>query len=91
MADKQIHNLTDKRIHSAVNTALDSLSKRIDELEHQVAFQEELHETLNQIVARQDGELRDLKQQFSLLNERVKEYSDALPGDGPQDETPPHY
>lgn len=71
--------------------SIDSLSKRIEELEHQVAFQDELHETLNTIVARQDGEIRELKQQFSLLNERVKEYSDALPGAGPQDETPPHY
>lgn len=70
---------------------LQALSKRIDELEHQVAFQDELHETLNSIVARQDGEIRQLKQQFALLNERVKEYSDAMPGAGPQDETPPHY
>ena len=70
---------------------LQALSKRIDELEHQLAFQDELHETLNGIVARQDGEIRQLKQQFALLNERVKEYSDTMPGAGPQDETPPHY
>lgn len=68
-----------------------TLSKRIEELEHQAAFQDELHETLNAIVARQDGEIRELKKQFSLLNERVKEYSEAMPGGGPQDETPPHY
>ena len=70
---------------------INALSKRVDELEHQVAFQDALHDTLNSIVARQDGEIRELKQQFSLLNERVKEYSDAVPGAGPQDETPPHY
>lgn len=71
--------------------SIESLSKRVEELEHQVAFQDELHDTLNNIVVRQDGEIRALKQQFSLLHERVKEYSDALPGAGPQDETPPHY
>lgn len=71
--------------------SIDSLSRRIEELEHQVAFQDELHDTLNGIVARQDGEIREMKKQFSLLNERVKEYSDAVPGAGPQDETPPHY
>ena len=70
---------------------LQALGKRIEELEHQSAFQDELHETLNGIVARQDAEIRDLKRQFSLLNERVKEYSDSAPGAGPQDETPPHY
>lgn len=67
------------------------LRKRIEELEHQSAFQDELHETLNAIVARQDGEIRELKHQFSLLNERVKEASEAMPGARPQDETPPHY
>lgn len=74
-----------------MSDSVESLSRRIEELEHQVAFQDELHETLNGIVARQDGEIRELKKQFSLLNERVKEYSDAMPGAGPQDETPPHY
>lgn len=69
-----------------------TLGKRIEELEHQAAFQDELHETLNAIVARQDAEIRELKHQFALLNERVKEYSDSMPGAaGPQDETPPHY
>lgn len=70
---------------------IQALSKRVEELEHQSAFQDELHETLNGIVARQDAEIRALKHQFSLLNERVKEYSDAMPGADQQDETPPHY
>lgn len=70
---------------------VETLAKRIEELEHQAAFQDELHETLNGIVARQDGEIRELKKQFLLLNERLKEYSEAVPGAGPQDETPPHY
>ena len=74
-----------------MSESLGSLAKRVEELEHQVAFQEELHDTLNTIVARQDGEIRELKQQFSLLNERVKEYSEEMPGAGQQDETPPHY
>ena len=71
--------------------AIQALVKRIEELEHQAAFQDEMHETLNSIVTRQDAEIRELKHQFALLNERVKEYSDSMPGADQQDETPPHY
>ena len=71
--------------------SIETLSKRIEELEHQAAFQDELHESLNAIVARQDGEILELKRQLMLLNERIKEFGEAIPGAGPQDETPPHY
>ncbi len=74
-----------------MNDTLETLAKRIEELESQAAFQDELHESLNAIVARQDGEILELKRQLILLNERIKEFGDAIPGAGPQDETPPHY
>ncbi len=70
---------------------LESLSKRVEELESQLAFQDELIESLNGTVAMQDGEILELKRQFSLLSERLKEIGDASPGAAPQDETPPHY
>ena len=70
---------------------IESLSKRVDELENQVAFQDELIESLNSTVAKQDRELLDLKYQLSRLSDRIKEIGDASPGDAPQDETPPHY
>jgi uncharacterized coiled-coil protein SlyX len=70
---------------------LEKLSKRIVELEQQAAFQDELHDNLNAVVARQDGEIRELKRQFSMLSERMKEISDLSAGVQQQDETPPHY
>ena len=70
---------------------IESLSKRVDELENQVAFQDELIESLNSTVAKQDRELLDLKYQLSRLSDRIKEIGDASPSDTPQDETPPHY
>jgi SlyX protein len=70
---------------------MELLAKRIDELESQAAFQDELHESLNATVAKQDTEILELKRQFSLLSERLKEIGDASPGAAPQDETPPHY
>lgn len=65
--------------------------RRLDELESQVAFQDELLESLNQVVARQELDLMELKRQVGLMSERIKEIGDAAPGAAPQDETPPHY
>jgi len=74
-----------------VSDSLESLLKRVEELENQAAFQDELHESLNTIVAKQDGEILQIKRQLILLNERIKEFGESIPGAGPQDETPPHY
>jgi SlyX protein len=67
------------------------LIRRIEELESQLAFQDELYETLNAVVAKQDGEILELKRQLSLLSERLKEFAEISPGTQPQDEIPPHY
>lgn len=70
---------------------LETLLKRVEELENQVAFQDELHESLNIIVAKQDGEILELKRHMALLIERIKDMGDATPGAQPQHEVPPHY
>ena len=70
---------------------IDKLPKRLDEMESQIAFQDELLESLNGVVARQELELIELKRQVGLMSERLKEIGDAAPGAVPQDETPPHY
>ena len=69
------------------------LLNRLQELESQMAFQDELHEQLNDIVARQDGELRELKQQLMALSRRLKEVGESVSGQAsnPADEVPPHY
>ena len=74
-----------------MNESIEMLAKRIEELESQAAFQDELFESLNTTVAKQDGEILDLRRQLILLTERIKEFGEAIPGAGPQDETPPHY
>ena len=74
-----------------MSDSIETLARRIEELESQAAFQDELHESLNATVARQDREIHELKRQFNLLSERLKEIGDASPGAAPQDETPPHY
>lgn len=74
-----------------MSQTIETLSKRIDELESQLAFQDELIESLNSTVARQDREFLGLKHQLGRLSDRLKEIGDAYAGEAPQDETPPHY
>lgn len=74
-----------------MSQTIETLGKRVDELESQAAFQDELIESLNATVAKQDRELLELKHQLSRLSQRVKDIGDASPGEAPQDETPPHY
>ena len=74
-----------------MSESLDSLIKRIEELESQADFQDGLQESLNLMVAKQDGEILELKRQVSLLAGRLKDFSEAIPGGEPQTEIPPHY
>ena len=63
---------------------------RLTELETKLAFAEDLLETLNQTVARQQGQIDSLQQQLRLLHQQLK---DAVPDETrtPRDEIPPHY
>ncbi len=66
------------------------MEARLNELESKLAFAEDLIETLNQTVVRQQSQLDLLQQQLRLLNQRMQE---SRPDDshGPHDELPPHY
>lgn len=62
---------------------------RLTELESKLAFAEDLLDTLNQTVVRQQGQIDSLQQQLRLLHQRLQ---DVLPNDdNPRDEIPPHY
>jgi SlyX protein len=74
-----------------MNQPAETPDGRIDELESQLAFHDELIESLNSTVARQDQEILELKHQFKRLSERLKEMGETAGGAAPQDETPPHY
>ncbi|HSJ81521.1 MAG TPA: SlyX family protein [Thiobacillus sp.] len=63
---------------------------RLTELETKLAFAEDLLETLNQTVIRQQGQLDSMQQQLRLLHQRLQ---DTRPDEvnTPRDEIPPHY
>lgn len=63
---------------------------RLDELEAKLAFAEDLIETLNQTVIRQQQQMDSLQAQLRLLSLQMRE----RPGDETpnlRDEIPPHY
>ncbi|HEX7971302.1 MAG TPA: SlyX family protein [Thiobacillus sp.] len=66
------------------------MEDRLTELEAKLAFAEDLIETLNQAVIRQQGQLDSMQQQIRLLHQRMQ---DMQPDEArsPRDEIPPHY
>jgi SlyX protein len=66
---------------------------RLDELESRLAFQDDLIESLNRVVARQDRELASLAQRVKELEARLTDLADAAsqPGGSAGHEVPPHY
>jgi SlyX protein len=71
----------------------DSTEARIDDLESRIAFLDELQEQLSDIVARQDREILQLKNQLTDLAQRLSDLGDSMPGEssGTEHEVPPHY
>ena len=65
------------------------MEERLNELEAKIAFAEDLIETLNQTVIRQQAQLDSMQQQLRLLHQQLQ----ALPDEArtPRDEIPPHY
>ena len=66
---------------------------RLDELETRLAFQDDLIESLNETVARQDRELVELSRRLAALESKIEDLADAATSTGgPADhELPPHY
>ncbi len=66
------------------------MDARLNELEAKLAFAEDMVETLNQTVIRQQGQLDLLQQQLRLLHQQLQA---ALPDEARnlRDEIPPHY
>lgn len=63
---------------------------RLNELEAKLTFAEDMIDSLNQIVVRQQAQLDSMQQQLRLLHQRMQ---DAAPDEArsPRDEVPPHY
>ena len=63
--------------------------EKIQELEIKLSFQDDLLNTLNDVVTKQDQEIYKLWQANKLLKDSMKELKEDNPGE--VNETPPHY
>jgi SlyX protein len=64
--------------------------QRLDKLEVKLTFMEDLIETLNQTVVRQQGQIDSLQEQLRLLHQQVRDSQSDGAG-SLREEIPPHY
>lgn len=69
----------------------DELVVRLNEMEARLAFQDDTIEALNEVVSRQELELVRLQRALELLARRQADLAASMPGDGEDDQPPPHY
>ncbi|WP_444885143.1 SlyX family protein [Microbulbifer sp. PSTR4-B] len=68
------------------------LMERIDELETRLAFQEDTISQLNDVIARQDADIRSVVARMRELGEKYSALTFEMQAGGKQvDEKPPHY
>ncbi|HQV40960.1 MAG: SlyX family protein [Moraxellaceae bacterium] len=67
------------------------MESRLNDLETKVAFQDELLETLNTIVAEQQQQLDLIQRELRLVYEQVKTLSPSDIANSDDQERPPHY
>ncbi|VVE88851.1 SlyX family protein [Pandoraea bronchicola] len=70
---------------------MESLEARVVELEVKTAFQEDLLETLNEIVTRQEQHIDLLQKQLKALYQQMQSQGQSGPDGNPRHEIPPHY
>ena len=76
-----------------MNNKIKVLTQRLDDLESQLAFQDDTINALEQLVREQNIELQTMQRYLRLLAEKVTPLDDSESSDqlNPADERPPHY
>ncbi|MFA7554762.1 MAG: SlyX family protein [Spongiibacteraceae bacterium] len=69
---------------------LDRLKQQIDDLQSQLAFQEDTLQLLNDIVTRQQRQIENLHEQYHGQKNQLDALSHEISSDSPI-ERPPHY
>ncbi|NOQ35185.1 MAG: SlyX protein [Methylococcaceae bacterium] len=65
--------------------------ERIIELEIKLAYQEDLVETLNDIVSEQQKQIQRLEESFTLLHQRQQSLAESIESNESDNQPPPHY
>lgn len=65
--------------------------ERFIDIETKLAHQEHTIAELNDVITSHQEKIMQLEELCASLLDRVRSIGEALPGDAPQDEKPPHY
>ena len=65
--------------------------ERFIDIETKLAHQEHTIAELNDVITSHQEKIMQLEALCASLLDRVRSIGEALPGDAPQDEKPPHY
>ena len=65
--------------------------ERFIDIETKLAHQEHTIDELNDVITSHQEKIMQLEELCASLLDRVRSIGEALPGDAPQDEKPPHY
>ena len=68
-----------------------AIEKRLTDLEIKASFTEDLVDSLNQVIVRQQQDIEHLQHRLGMLIEQVESASTASPARNLLDEVPPHY
>ena len=67
------------------------MNQRIEELETQLAFQEDTLQALNEIVTRQQSQIDTLSRDVQVLLAQLQQLSDSMQLPDGEEAPPPHY
>ncbi|KUI97121.1 SlyX family protein [Vibrio sp. MEBiC08052] len=70
---------------------VERLEARINDLECQLAFQEDTIEALNQALSQQQQTISRMQDQMKFIAGKLKNFSDSSVADPSQETPPPHY
>lgn len=65
--------------------------ERLIELEIKLAYQEDLTQTLNDIVSEQQKQIQRLEESFTLLHQRQQTLAESIESNQADNQPPPHY
>ncbi|WP_455208591.1 SlyX family protein [Kaarinaea lacus] len=67
------------------------IEERLTELESRVAFQDDIVQTLNDVVVRQQHDIDRLTKELQMLKQQLQTLTPSLIADQSEETPPPHY
>lgn len=74
-----------------MNTLIEKLESKIDDLEYKVAYQEQTIDALNDALTQQQLQLSKIQEQMRFMVGKLKSMTSSNLADASEETPPPHY